>query len=711
MSASGLNLRFFARSRVPVRFQTEAAECGLACLAMLCSHYGRRKDLSELRREWPVSLKGMSLANLIEIGEQNGLTTRAVRLELDELVKLQTPCILHWGLDHFVVLEKAGSRTLVIVDPAVGRRRVDVREVSSEFSGVALELTPGNDFRKQRTTRSLTLRRFFTDTRGIAGPLIQLLVLSAALQLFVLLAPIYSQIVIDDVVLSGDYDLLTLLGIAFAALAVVTAVTSAFRAWVVVYLGANLGYRWSAGIFRHLVRLPLDYFEKRQVGDIQSRFASLKAIRDLIATQAVEAIVDGLMATTTLVVMYVYNTVLGHVVLGSVLLYTTVRLALFERLRTRSLEEIVKTAGTETLFLESVRGVLAVKNFGRESQRESMYKGRLASAIAASASAQKIVILQGFAGRLIFGLQNVVVIWMGAKAIIAGAFTVGMLVAFLSYRTHFSARAESLIEKLFQFRLARIHLDRLADIVGSEREDLPVTPTSDRPASRRLAGNLTVDAVWFRYGNNEPYVLRGASLDVRAGEQLAIVGPSGCGKSTLFKLMIGLLEPERGRILYDGSSVAEIGLSGLRSQIGVVMQNDRLLGGTLLQNLSFFDAEPDLDWALQCAETAGVAGDIEAMPMGFHTLVGDMGDALSGGQKQRILLARALYARPRFLFLDEATSHLDPEKEVLTVSRIAKLEITRVVVAHRRETVRHSDRVIELSACLSNPPATTTPPS
>lgn len=711
MTASGLNLRFFARSRVPVRFQTEAAECGLACLAMVCGHYGRRKDLGDLRREWPVSLKGMSLSNLIEIGEQNGLTTRAVRLELDELRGLQTPCILHWSLDHFVVLEKAGARTLVIVDPAIGRRRVDIREVSAEFTGVALELTPGSDFRKLRTTPSLTLRRFFADTTGIAGPLIQLLVLSAVLQLFVLLAPIYTQIVIDDVVLSGDYELLTLIAIAFAALAIITAVTSAFRSWVVVYLGSNLGYRWSASVFRHLVRLPLDYFEKRQVGDIQSRFASLRAIRDLIATQAVEAIVDGLMAATTIVVMYVYNTVLGHIVLGSVVLYTAVRLVLFELLRTRSLEEIVKTARTETLFLESVRGVLAVKNFGGEGQRESMYKGRLASAIAASASTQKIVILQSFAGRLIFGLQNVIVIWMGARAIIAGTFTVGMLVAFLSYRSHFSARAESLIEKLFQFRLARIHLDRLADITEPEREDLYGPSDSGRTARGQLAGNLTVDAVWFRYGKNEAYVLRGASLDIRAGEQVSIVGPSGCGKSTLFKLMIGLLEPEKGRILYDGFTAGDIGLSRLRSQFGVVMQNDQLLGGTLLQNIAFFDPEPDLDWLMQCAETAGIAGDIDAMPMGFHTLVGDMGDALSGGQKQRILLARALYGRPRFLFLDEATSHLDPEKEVFTVSRIAALDITRIVVAHRRETIRHSDRVIELAACASNPVAeAATPP-
>lgn len=696
MSTTGLGLRFFRKSRVPVRLQTEAAECGLACLAMVAAYYGRQQDLNELRREWPVSLKGMSLANLIEVAEGNGLTTRPVRLELGELGKLRTPCILHWSLDHFVVLEKAGARTLIIVDPTVGRQRVDIGNVASEFTGVALELIPGNDFSRSRRTSSLTLGRFFANTKGIVGALAQLFVLSAALQLFVLLAPIYSQIVIDDVVLGSDYDLLTLLAVTFGSLAVITAVTSAFRSWVVVYVGANLGYRWSAGLFKHLIRLPLDYFEKRQVGDIQSRFASLKAIRDLLTTQAVEAVIDGLMALTTLTVIYVYDVTLGHIVVGSVLLYTAIRLVLFEMLRARSLTEIVKAANTETLFLESIRGVLAVKNFGRESQRESIYKGRLAATIAASASTQKIVILQRFAGQLIFGLQSVVVIWLGARTILAGTFTVGMLVAFLSYRAQFSARAESLIEKLFQFRLARIHLDRLADIVETKRETLHGPPKPGKTAGRRIDGDIRVDGVWFRYGNNEPYVLRGTTLDIRAGEQTAILGPSGCGKSTLLKLMIGLLKPEKGRILYGGSTVEEIGLSGFRSQIGVVMQNDQLLGGTLLQNVSFFDAEPDLDWLTRCLETAGIGDDVKTMPMGIHTLVGDMGDALSGGQKQRLLLARALYARPRILFLDEATSHLDPAKERLTAARIADLEITRVVIAHRQETVRHSDRTVEL---------------
>ena len=695
-----LGLRFFRRRKIRVQHQNEAAECGLACLAMILSQYGQQTDLTRLRQEWPVSLKGLTLAHLVNMAEGLSLSARPLRLELNELSELQLPCILHWGMDHFVVLERVGHQSVSIIDPAIGRRKLKMHEVSMFFSGVALELSPTSDFRASKDTHSLKLSWFFSNAKGIAAPLVQLFFLSAALQTFVLVSPFYSQLVIDDIVVSGDHDLLTVLAIGFGVLALLMAVTGAFRSWVVVYLSSNLGFRWSSSLFRHLIRLPYDYFEKRHIGDIQSRFGSLNAIRDLITTQAVEATIDGLMAATTVVVMYVYNPLLATVVVASVVLYLLTRLLLYEALRARSLEYIINSAKSETYFLESIRGVLAVKNFGKEHQRDIVYKNRLAEAVSSSAATSKIVIWHDISNQIVFGVQNVLVIWIAASEIIAGSFTIGMLVAFLAYKTHFSGRASALIDKLVQFRLSRIHLDRLSDIVEIDPEQFGASDESAHGASIKLRGKIELSNLWYRYGNNEPYVIQGQNLTVEPGEQIAIVGPSGCGKSTLMKIMVGLLRPERGSVLYDLRTIEQIGLTGFRRQIGVVMQNDQLLGGTLLDNITFFDPTPNFESVERSISLAGISDDISKMPMGLYTLVGDMGGVLSGGQKQRVMLARAMYHEPKILFLDEATSHLDSDREIQTISAVSKLNMTRIIIAHRQETIRHCDRIVRMNDML-----------
>jgi len=680
-----------------MQYQTEAAECGLACLAMILTFHKKRTDVSALRRLWPTSMKGLTFAQLLEIADDMGLAGRPLRLELDDLGSLQMPCVLHWGLDHFVVLAQVTSRYAEIFDPAIGRRRLPLGEVSKRFSGVALELRPASNFDRQPTCSKLELGRFFAHTRGLGRALLQLLCLSAALQVFVLATPFYSQIVIDDIVVSGDMDLLLLCAVAFSGMAIFIAVTSGFRSWVIIVMSSTLNFSWSSSLFQHLLRLPCDYFEKRHIGDIQSRFGSLNAIRDLVTRQVVEAAIDGVMALTTAIVMTLYSPKLASIVVLSVLLYLLVQWSLFGPLRAASLELLVRTATRETFFLETIRGVLAIKNFGNESFRKTGYENRMADSIAAAADAGRIRVWAEVANSLVFGLQNVLLIWFAAQAIVAGTFTVGMMVAFIAYKIHFVGRSAGLVDKFFQFRLAAIHLDRIADIVEAlpEKEvgqTIAVSTFDPRVAS----GRIEARDVWHRYGRNEPYVISGLNLQVAGGEHVAIAGPSGSGKSTLLKILIGLTTPERGDLLIDGRPLRTIDLRSYRQNIGVVMQNDDLLSGTLVDNISFFSSKPDIEAVEECCRLAGIEDDIASMPMGFYTLVGDMGDVLSGGQKQRLLLARALYRRPRILFLDEATSHLDADQEKHLVREITALNITRVVVAHRHETLRHADRVIAM---------------
>jgi ATP-binding cassette subfamily B protein RaxB len=681
-----------------MQYQTEAAECGLACLAMILSFHGKRTDVSALRQAWPMSMKGLTFTQLIEIAGDMGLNARPVRLELYDLKKLQVPCVLHWRLDHFVVLARVTSGYVEILDPAIGRRRLPLAETSKSFSGAALELRPASSFDQQPATSKLELSRFFADTRGLGRALLQLLLLSLALQLFVLVTPFYSQVVIDDIVISGDLDLLLLCAVAFSGLATFTAVTSGFRSWVIIYMSSALNLSWSSALFHHLLRLPCDYFEKRHIGDIQSRFASLNAIRDLVTRQVVEVVIDGAMALTTAIVMYLYSPTLAGIVLSSVLIYLLVQWSLFGRLRGASLELLVRTATRETYFLETIRGILAIKNFGNESYRKAGYENRVAESVAAAADVGRIRVWGEVANMLVFGLLNVLLIWFAARAIVSGTFTVGMMVAFLAYKIHFVGRSAALVDKLFQFRLARIHLDRIADIVDAVPEKAAGLTSGASTFDPGVAsGRIEARDIWYRYGRNEPYVISGLNLCIAPGEHVAIAGPSGSGKSTLLKVLIGLTAPERGEVLVDGRPLRTIDLRSYRQTIGVVMQSDDLLSGTLLNNITFFSSQPDVEKVDECCRLAGLEDDIAAMPMGYYTLVGDMGDVLSGGQKQRLLLARALYRSPKILFLDEATSHLDANQEKHLVREIAALNITRIVVAHRHETLRHADRVIAIS--------------
>ncbi len=689
-------LRFFPRRRIPIRYQTEAAECGLACLAMLMTYHGRRTDVSYLRRQWPISMKGLTLGQLIDIAREAGLGARPLRLELDDLGKLSTPCILHWRLDHFVVLEQVNRKAVTVVDPAAGRQRLGRSEVSRRFSGVALEVAPTSSFTSSGRVATLRLSRFFRDAKGVLGSLAVLLALSLALQVFVLLTPFYSQLVIDDIVISGDIDLLRLAGTAFIGLALFIAVTNALRAWLIVYIGSALDYGWSSALFGHLVRLPYTYFERRHVGDIQSRFGSLRAIRELVTVQGVEAAIDGVMALTTIAVMLMYSPGLAAIVVASVLLYAATRAALFRALRGATHEMIVRRAVLDSYFLETLRGIVPIRNFGAESGRRRGYDNRIADSIGSAADVGRLDIWQQSTNRAVFGVQNVVVIWAAAVMIIDGAFTVGMLVAFLAYKLHFTNSAAALVDSYFSFRLARIHLERLEDIVGTQPERMGSAPAARQDAARSILGHLELRGISFRYGQNEPFVFTGLDLSVDPGEQVALAGPSGCGKSTVLKIMTGLVQPTDGEVLVDGRRLRDFGLSGYRRRIGIVMQNDQLLSGTIIDNVAFFALRPDPAKVESACRRAGILDDIARMPMGLYTLIGDMGELLSGGQKQRLLLARALYRDPAILFLDEATSHLDADNEVRLVEEISRLEITRVLVAHRAETLRHADRVIDL---------------
>jgi len=697
VSASLSDLNFARKKRLPVILQTEMTECGLACIAMVAKYHGHKLDLNGLRARFPISQKGATLDTLINISGELDLGTRALRLDMNDMKKLQLPAILHWDLNHFVVLKKVHGQKITIHDPARGERVMHLREASDHFTGVALELTPSETFTKQKMVKKLKLKQLWTRLIGLKRAILQTLTLSIVLQIIVLAMPFYLQLVIDEVVVKYDLRLLVVLALAFGALVAIQSLTTMMRSWTILYFGHQMSFQMVANVFRHLIHLPADYFEKRHVGDIMSRMRSTKPIQEALTQSVVVGIIDGLMAIITGIVIFLYSPFLGMIVLVSAVLLVLVTVLYYPMLRMRQEEAIITEALTESHVIESIRASTTIKLFSAQNQRLAIWRNLYADTINANVSYGKYEIFLKGAKDLIDGIQTVLIVYFGATLILddASLFTVGMLFAFMSYRLSFTNSVMSLLEKAIEFRLLNLHLERIADIALSEPEDLrsDVGVSDEQLAS---PAKIEFNDVSFRYSSTDPWVLQNVNLTIEAGEFVALTGISGGGKTTMMKLMLGLYAPTEGQILIDGFPLTNDNRMAWRERIGVVMQDDQLLTGSIAENISFFDTAVNMEDVHRAAMIAHIHDDIVAMPMNYLSYIGDMGSIFSGGQRQRLLLARALYRRPKTLFLDEGTANLDEETEKLIVDIIKKSDLTRVVVAHRPEFIKNADRIIEI---------------
>jgi ATP-binding cassette subfamily B protein RaxB len=386
-------------------------------------------------------------------------------------------------------------------------------------------------------------------------------------------------------------------------------------------------------------------------------------------------------------------------------LYALVRWISYSPFRHAASERLVLAGQEQSHFIETLRAMTPLKLFARENERRARWQSLMVEVMNRDFQTAKLNMGFNVARTLIFGLENLCVFWLGAKIILpsqtqdhsASVFTVGMLLAFISYKVQFTSRITALINQGIELKMLNLHRDRLADIVLTPPEQ--DTPQGNLPAHdlSHLPASLELRKVSFRYSEAEPWLLYNMDLCIQAGEHVAITGASGCGKTTLLKILLGLLTPTHGTVLYGGVPVGQLGMSNVRRKIGVVMQEDALLTGSIADNIAFFDLAPQLQRIEACAQLAEIHNDIARMPMGYHTLIGELGSGLSGGQKQRLLLARALYAQPCVLALDEATSHLDMQSESAVSNTLSQLKLTRIVIAHRPETIARADRLINFS--------------
>lgn len=691
-------------SSLDVVLQSERAECALACLAMIARAHGGVGDLAALRRRFPLGAGGAALDQLIDCAARLGLTGRAVRLPLSSLGQLAMPCVLHWDMDHFVVLKAVRRRHVVVLDPAAGERRLTLEEVSRHFTGVALELTPTVAFRREPPAPALAWTELTGRVRGLPGALLRIFAVALVLELFAVVGPLFNQLVVDEAIAAGDRELLPVLVLGFGLLMLVQSLIGLARSWMVTVLGQTILMQWRVNLFTHLLRLPVEFFERRHLGDIVSRFGSLDAVRRTVTDQALEAVLDGLMASVALLMMLIYAPRLAALTGVAVGLYALLRWVGYGPLRRAAAEQLVLDAREQSHFLETLRAIQPVKLFGREQTRRADWHNLLVQVQNREFRTVRLQLLLQCAHALVMGTEQLLVYGWGAALVLDSSraapgdggtpFTLGMLLAFISYKTQFSSRVSALIDFGVDWRMLRLHAERLADIALTPPEaTLETDDVAAMATVSRLPASLALRNVSFRHGEHQPWVLRHVTLTLAEGDHVAIVGPSGAGKTTLLKLLLGLLPPTEGEVLFGGQPMSRLSLPAVRRQIGTVMQEDVLMSGSVAENISCFDLRPDQERIEHCARLAQIHQDIVAMPMGYFSLVGDLGTGLSGGQRQRLLLARALYKQPRLLALDEATSHLDLNNERRVGEALRSLAMTRLVIAHRPESIAMASRV------------------
>ncbi len=680
----------FSWQKTPLILQSETNECGLACLAMMAGYFGKRLDLASARFIHDVASHGMTLSELIRAFEQVGMTARASRIELNELRSLSRPVILHWSFNHFVVLAKMTHRGVIIHDPSMGRRKISLRELSDKFTGIMIEAWPSEAFDKKPLEMNVNVSDLFSGIRGLLRIVSGVLALSVLVELLSIAVPAATKFTIDTLIRSSDLEGIVFVGIIVISALLMKSAFSVVRALVLMNLRCTLGVKWAEMFFNRLIRLTLPFFEKRHIGDITSRFQSLTAIQEAFTAEMVASILDAIVIVISIIIILVYSPLLAIGPLTAATAYVVLKASLFSLYRTRKIEHISFEAVQSSHFLETVRAIKTIKMLNLTPIRRREWLNHVINSTKAGNQLFKLDLLTNTIAVLLIGFAGICVLIVGAIGYDNG-MTTGTLLAVMLYSDMVITRTIKLVNAVSDFCLVSMHSQRLTDIAVS-----PVEPNNEDKPQLQVNGYITVRNLSYRHSPSEPYLFEGINIDVQPGESIAIIGASGCGKSTFLHVLAGLYEPTDGSIFINGMNMFNLGKRAIREHIAFVMQDDKLLAGTLQNNITSFSDSPDVKRMAECASHAAIDEEICSMPMGYDSMIGDISGTLSGGQLQRVSIARALYRQPDILLLDEATSDLDIENEKKIIRSISRLSITRIFVAHRPEMIKSADRVFNL---------------
>ncbi len=686
-------MQLFFRSRLPVILQAEAAECGLACLCMVASYWGKELDLPTLRKRFPASLQGATLNDLVRISKGLDLTPQALKGEMAALKNVTLPAVLHWNFNHFVVLKSIGKNFVIIHDPAVGERKISLNELSESFTGVVLELRPGAGFKAEKEKTQIRLSQFFKKIEGLTIPLLQILGFSLVVEFIAIVTPFFTQIAIDQVIPTSDKDLLKVLALGFSIVYLLGPVLRWLRQRLIVYVSTQFSAQLMINVVRFLFSLPLPYFEKRSIGDLLTRMGATEEIRSLLTEGLVIVVIDAVLSVATLIMMYYYSPFLTFIVLIATVLFILLRVAYIPHFKRLVNETLQKRGHEQSELIENLHGIMSIKFAQREIEREAIWNRHFTSFVNTTAYFQASQANYQLIFSIIKNVSMLILVYFGVLLVVDAdaVFTLGAFFAFATYRDMFFSSTGNLLDQLIKFSMARVHLERLSEILSVE----PETEPSEYFQIERNDLSIGISNLGFKFDPEQAFVFSDVNAQISKSDRIVILGPSGTGKTTLLKVISGVYPATTGEIMLNDVNVAPVGLRYLRSNVSAVLQSDYLFKGSIIDNISFFDRVTNFELATQCARLACIHDEIMSLPMSYETLIGEMGSSLSQGQQQRILIARALYQQKPLLILDEGTAHLDEENEARVLANIRSVGMTLIMTAHKRTLTSHATQVWE----------------
>jgi ATP-binding cassette subfamily B protein len=677
--------------------QAEEMDCGAACLAMLCRHYGINMTLGKLRELANVTAQGATLDSLARAGEALGFGARGVQCTFDALLGFELPFIVHWEGYHYVVVYGVSPSQVWVADPAVGFKKLSVEEFERGWSGTCLVFTPGEQLLQLTAARSPWLR-FVGYLRPYKKILLHLFLATFVIQMLGIVPPLIIQNILDGVLVHQNVGLLHLLILGLAISTVFSQVMSTLRAYLSNYMVRNLDFSMMAQFFKHTMSLPYSFFAKRKTGDILARFSENQTIRAFLTESTVTTLLNLLMVFMYFTLLFFYNVKLTLLLIGFVIPIIALTVLATPRIKEYAREVFAASTDAQSFLMEALGGIETIKGMGSERPVRLKWEKKYVKALETQYRSQSFSILVGLASQVLNSATTIVILWAGASLVLEHELTIGQLMAFNALMGSVLGPLMGLVGLWSRMGDATVAMERLGDVLDIEPEQKPADVAS-RVVLPDLQGELRLEHMYFRYGGEDtPYVLEDIGIDIKPGQLVAIVGRSGSGKTTLAKLLVGFYPPSEGKIIVDGYDMSVIDRNYYRAQVGYVMQSNLLFSGTIADNIASGDDSPDRRRVEEVAKMADAHAFISKLPLGYEQVVGERGVGLSGGQVQRLCIARALYHDPRLLVFDEATSALDTQSESNIMANMEAILAgrTAVIIAHRLSTIMRADKIVVL---------------